>query len=239
MRRVILWLGLGVATLAMAAEVVVPAISSLPPGKTLPAMFRFISIPGIPHNTAWLERDQDVTVLRVESNNSAGSIALPYTPDPATTPLLTWRWKISRSLTSADTRTKTGDDYAARVYVFFDVPLESLSFVERTKIRIARAIAGSDVPTAALCYVWDNRRPIGDAQRSPYTQRAQMIVLQSGPALAGQWITQTRDIAADFRQAYGHEAPRVVAIALGNDTDNTHEQVSTWFGDVRFHTAAD
>ena len=219
-----------------AAEITIPAISSLKPGQSLPAPMRFIPIPNIKRNLVSLVDDQGVTVLKVESNNAAGSVGLPFSIDPQVSPLLTWRWKVSRALDRADMDEKSGDDYAARVYVFFDVPLESLSFMDRTKIRLARLVAGSDVPTAALCYVWDNKHRIGFTRASPHTNRVQKTVLQSGSEKAGQWQTETRDVAADFRKLFGQEPPRIIGIAIGNDTDDTHEQVTTWYGDVAFQT---
>ena len=127
---------------------------------------------------------------------------------------------------------KLGDDYSGRMYVFFDVPLESLSFIDRSKIRLARMLAGADVPTAALCYVWDNNHRIGYSAWSPYTDRVRKIVLQSGPANVGKWMSEARDVAADFRDAFGFEAPAVTGVAVGNDADNTDDHVTTWFGDV-------
>jgi hypothetical protein len=238
MKRLLIIFGLCVSASALAADVTVPPISSLKPGQALPALFRFIPIPKIKQNVMSLVDDQGTTVLKVESNNSAGSIALPFALDPNARPLLTWRWKVSRVLTKADMEEKSADDFAGRVYVFFDVPLESLSFMDRAKIRLARMVAGPDVPTAALCYVWDNKHRIGYAHASPYTDRVQKFVLQSGPEHVGKWMTESRDVVADFRTAFGHEPPRIIGVAIGNDTDNTDEQVTTWFGDVAFQAKA-
>ena len=60
------------------------------------------------------------------------------------------------------------------------------------------------------------------------------MLFRSGPEKVGQWIIETRDVAADFRLAFGFDPPRITGVAIGNDTDNTAEQVTTWFGDVRF-----
>ncbi len=212
----------------------VPAFSALKPGQALPPALRFVAIPRIKRNSVALVADQGITVLKVDSNNSAGSIALPFNIDPVKTPMLSWRWKVSRVIDKADMEDKAGDDFAARVYVFFDVPLESLSFTERNKIRLARLVAGPDVPTAALVYVWDNKHRIGYAHASPYTKSVQKFVLQSGPEHVGAWMSETRDVAADFRLAFGREPPRVTGVAIGNDTDQTGEQVTTWFGDFHF-----
>ena len=211
------------------------AFSSLSAGQALPAQFRIVAIPQIAVNKFSLVADDGKTVLRVDSDNSAGSVALPLTASRgggSTT--LEWRWRVSRILERADMETQAGDDFAGRVYVFFDVPIESLSFVERSKIRLARTVAGADVPTAALCYVWDNKHRVGHTAWSPFTNRVRKIVLQSGSAHLNKWVLESRDVAADFREAFGFEAPAVTGVAVGNDTDNTNDNVTTWFGDVRF-----
>ena len=219
-----------------------PLFSSLMPGQALPREFRVITLPKIAVNKFSLVADEGKTVLRVDSDDSAGSLGIPLTTQGDSgrsgknggSVTLEWRWKVSRLLDKADMEFKRGDDFPARVYVFFDVPLQSLSFVERSKIRIARMVAGDDVPTAALCYVWDNKHPVGYSAWSPYTNRARKIVLQSGPAQVGRWMTESRDVAADFRQAFGFDAPAVTSVAVGNDSDNTEDRVTTWFGDVSF-----
>jgi hypothetical protein len=208
--------------------------STLVPGQSLPKPFRVIPIPKVKLNEFALVDDERTTVLRVDSDNSAGSIGIALTTralkDESAT--LRWRWKVDRVLEKADMDQKTGDDYAGRVYVFFDVPLASLSFIDRSKIRIARMAAGADVPTAALCYVWDNKHRVGHAAWSPYTNRVRKIVLQSGGANVGKWMAESRDVNADFREAFGFDAPAVTGVAIGNDTDNTDERVTTWYGDV-------
>ena len=216
-----------------AADVPATAFSALVPEQTLPAQFRVLTVPKVASNRFSLVADEGKSVLQVDSEKSAGSLGLPLTTtSKSASTRVDWRWKVSRLLDKADMATRTGDDFAARVYVFFDVPLQSLSFADRTRLRLARMIAGDDVPTAALCYVWDNGHRVGHSQWSPYTNRVRMIVLQSGAANVGKWITESRDVAADFREAFGVDAPAVTGVAIGNDSDNTGERVTTWFGDV-------
>ncbi len=232
-----------VLALAMASAVSADSIisstatnfSALKAGTTLPSTFKPLTVANISPNQFSLVDDSGNTVLRVESNQSASTIVLPLQIDPTQTPLLSWRWKVSRTITKADINTKAGDDFAARVYVIFDVPLDSLSFSDRTKIRLTRFVSGAEVPTAAICYVWDNKSAIGANRWSPYTDRVRIIVLQSGDGKTNQWQQQTRDVSADFRAAFGSEPPRVTAVAIGSDTDQTKEHATTWFGDVIFN----
>ena len=214
-----------------------PLFSALTPGQTLPPEFRVITLPKLTPNQFSLVADEGKTVLRVESANSAGSVGIPFTArsrNRVGEATLTWRWKVDRVLEKADMTQKLGDDFAARVYVFFDVPMASLPFFDRVMIRLARLMSGADVPTAALCYVWDNRQPAGHTAWSAYTGRVRMIVMQSGTTHVGQWKSESRDVASDFRDAFGIEAPAVTGVALGNDTDNTHDHVTAWFGDLAF-----
>lgn len=53
-----------------------------------------------------------------------------------------------------------------------------------------------------------------------------MIVVESGADKAGLWVTVTRDLAADFRAAFGEEAPPVIGVVIATDTDNTGERVT-------------
>ncbi|MFZ4479780.1 MAG: DUF3047 domain-containing protein [Rhodoferax sp.] len=240
MKTRLLLLALLVPVMAAWSADIAPPFSSLVPGQTLPKEFRIVALPKIAPNSFSLVADGGTSVLRVDSSNSAGSLNLALTARPATggargAPLiLDWRWKVSRVLEKADMADKMSDDHAARLYVFFDMPIETLSFVERNKIKIARALSGLDVPTAALCYVWDNKHRVGYKTWSPYTNRMRKIVLQSGPQFVGQWMSEARDVAADFREAFGVDAPAVIGIAIGNDSDNTDERVTTWFGDISF-----
>lgn len=234
-RMAALMMGFAYSLAPAAADSSLPPFSSLQAGQPLPPALRFITIPKVKQNRVSLVVEDGSTVLKVESNNSAGSVGVPITATRENgNTTLTWRWKVDRALGKANMATKKGDDFAARVYVFFDVPLESLSFMERSKIRMARAVAGADVPTAAICYVWDNTHGIGHSQWSPYTSRVRMIVLQSGKENTNKWINESRDVAADFKAAFGTDAPAVTGVALGNDTDNTADMVTTLFGDIQF-----
>ena len=229
------------AALAVLAMLLVQSVhgqdlfSKLSPGQAMPKGFRMVAYPNIKPNQFALVLDEGKTVLKVDSANSAGSMAIPVALlGNQTSTTLQWRWKTDRILEKADMDEKLQDDHSARLYVFFDVPLESLPFADRTKIKLARSISGVDVPTAALCYVWDNKHRVGYTAWSPFTRQLRKVVLQSGPAAIGQWRLEARDVVADFKEAFGFEAPSITGISVGNDTDNTDDRVTSWFGDISF-----
>ncbi len=201
----------------------------LPPGWQA-----FSPAPKVKSTHFALERDADRMVVRADADQSMSSLIRVLHVDLAKTPLLQWQWRVSRVVTSADMNTKAGDDYAARLYVLFDYNHSKLPWATRVKIKLAKIFYGADVPAAALNYVWDNRHPVGTLQPNAYTDRVRMLVVESGTAHVNEWRTETRDVAADFRAAFGEAAPAVVSVAIATDTDNTGEAVTAWYGDIRF-----
>jgi hypothetical protein len=175
-----------------------------------------------------------VHAVEAQAVNSMALLARPLQVDLAKTPVLCWRWRIDAPLKSADMMQKSGDDYAARVYLSFDVPADTLSYATRMGLSMARALRGSQVPDAAVSYIWDNRHAVGTWQPNAYTDRARMLVLRSGGAEAGRWVDERRDVAADFQRAFGHAPARLTGLAIASDTDNTGEEARAGFADFRF-----
>jgi hypothetical protein len=212
----------------------IPAFSSMKPGGTMPGWEVLKSPRRVPETRYSLVEDAGVVVVKAESEQSMSALVHKVRVDVRRFPLLRWRWKIAAPVKSADMTSWDGDDYAARLYVMFDYPVEKLSFGMRMKLKLAEAMYGPGIPTAALNYIWDNRNPVGTIQANTHSDRSRMIVLRSGATQAGQWVTETRDLAADFRAAFGEEAPEVVAVVIATDTDNTGESATAWYGDIRF-----
>lgn len=227
---------LALALPAFAFAQAIAPFSAGVPGPALPAGWEPLTVPNLKPNLFDLVEDGGRVVLRARSAQSASSLAFRLDADPAKSPILAWRWKIDRVVAGADLSQAQGDDFAARVYVSFDVPLETLSLLDRAKFQVARLLYGATLPTAALCYVWDNRNPPGMTAWNAYSRRLRMVVVRSGAERAGQWVAESRDLEADFRAAFGAEwrgpVPRVTGVALGADTDQTGEAVTAWFGDL-------
>ena len=233
--------GLALIALISCAFAIEPAaitpFSSAAPGTTLPPGWSLLTLPRKKAPDFTLVREEGVTVLHVHSQAAVGSAAFRLEADPRAQGRLTWRWKIDHPLAAAHFGTKQGDDFAARVYVSFDLPAETLSFTDRAKMKIAKLVYGADLPAAAICYVWDNHQPVGTSAWNPYTDRLRMVVLESGNARAGEWVTESRDVEADFRAAFGSSwkgpTPAINGVAVSSDTDQTLESVNAWFGDLR------
>ena len=213
----------------------VPLLSSAPLGDNIAPGWAHQRLPKVKRaNDYDIEADNNRRVLHVRSASSASSWVTRLDVDPARTPWLQWQWKVSRSLAGSDLRVKQGDDYAARLYVFFDLPLDRLSLKDRFSIRAARVLSGAEIPAAALCYVWGHAQPAGTTGWNPYTDRVRMVVLDSKDGDAGSWRPHARDVGRDWAEAFEGPVPHISGVGIGADTDNTSDKVDTWFSDLRF-----
>lgn len=155
--------------------------------------------------------------LMAKSVNSASGLINRTEIDPKTHPLIAWSWKIDHTVKKGDERIKNGHDFAARLYVVFP-----RGFFGRTR---------------AIEYVWGNVMHKGEILRSPYSGNVVMIAVDAGEELAGQWTSHIRNYADDYRAVFGEEAPKVGAIAIMTDSDNTHESAVGYYGDISLLTA--
>ena len=103
---------------------------------------------------------------------------------------------------------------------------------EKIKYEAAKLFYGHYPPTATLTYIWANQEPVGTIVPNPYTDKAQMIVTQSGTEKLHQWVSQERNILDDYQKAFGEPPPKISGVAIMTDTDNTQESVIAYFGDI-------
>jgi hypothetical protein len=186
------------------------------------------------HTQYTMLEDGGVKVLAATANASMSGITHKVDIDPARTPIIEFRFRVDELPKGADIKTKAGDDFAARIYVMFDLDINTLSFADRTKIRIGRRLYGDVLPAAALNYVWDAKYPVGEIIPNAYTDRVRAIVVESGAGKLGQWVSVRRNVAEDFKSAFGEPAPRIIGIAIATDADNTNSSARARYGDIRF-----
>jgi hypothetical protein len=175
-----------------------------------------------------------VNALEAHANGSMALLARPIVADLSKTPILCWRWLVDAPVARGDMTKKAGDDYAARLYVAFDVPDAAMSAGTRLKLGIARRLFGAAVPDAALNYVWDNRHAVGFRAKSPYTDRAELVVAETGIGKAGTWVVERVNVADDYRRAFGSAAAKPIQLAVASDTDNTKSRAHAAFADIHF-----
>lgn len=156
--------------------------------------------------------DDGRKAIQANSNGTASGLFKKVKLDPASFRYLRWSWKINHTIPKGYENRKTGDDYAARVYVVFPG-----RFFWQTK---------------AINYIWANHLPQGQIIPNIFSGNSMMIAVESGPALAGKWLTEERDVLADYRRLFGSDPHKIGGIAIMTDTDNTGEEATAWYGEI-------
>jgi len=152
-------------------------------------------------------------VLEAESQRAASGLVREIRVDLEKRPNLNWSWRVNNVLTGIDERTKTGDDYPARVYVIVS---GGIAFWR----------------TRTLIYVWSSLQPTGSMWKNAYTDNACVMALQSGKA-AG-WVSERRNVRADLNRCFDDDITAIDAVAIMTDTDNSQQEATAWYGDIFF-----
>jgi len=176
--------------------------------------------------------DEGAFVLQAESEDSASGLIHHIRYNPNEYPYISWRWKALKTLDKSDARTKSGDDYALRLYVNFDFDIEKLPFDEQFTARLYQKIKGENAPLASLNYIWENKLSGETLIASPYTERVQMLVLQNSQSRQGVWYSEQRNIVEDYIKAFGEPPSDVISIAIMTDSDNTQGISLAHYGDI-------
>ncbi|SJM96295.1 conserved exported hypothetical protein [Crenothrix polyspora] len=160
--------------------------------------------------------DDGTNVLKAESVNSASGLFREQRIDLQKTPILNWRWRVDNALGKINEQSRSGDDYAARIYV---VTRGGLAFW-RTK---------------AINYVWASTTPKGKPWPNAFAgDNVMMMALRSSDDKIGTWYTEKRNVLADFKQQFHEDIPYVDAVAIMTDTDNTQSKATAYYGDIYF-----
>jgi hypothetical protein len=194
---------------------------------------------GLPQQTKPFTRFNVVTldgqrVLKVEAQASYGTLVHPVLESP-NAQRLSWRWRLDQPLPAADLRRREGDDSPLKVCAMFDLPTAAVPFVERQVLRIARLRSGETLPAASICYVWDAQLPAGTVLDNAFTRRMRMIVLRGPEAALHGWVSEQRDVWADFKRLFADESmavPPLVGIAIAADADNTQGHSLGYVGSI-------
>ncbi len=205
------------------------------PGEGFPTGWKPLTFKKIEKHTAYtLVKDGETVVVKAESHASASGLVREIRIDPNEYPIVQWRWKVANILKKADVRKKEGDDYPARIYITFEYDSSKLTFFEKTKYEAVRVLYGQYPPLAAINYIWESHAPVGTVVANPFTNRAMMIVVESGAEKVNQWICEERNVLEDYKKAFGGTPPKISGVAIMTDTDNTGESATAYYGDIFF-----
>lgn len=201
--------------------------------ETLQPAWEPLTFPNIESHTRYeLVTENGQQVVKATTEGDASGLIARVRIEPSDSLVIRWRWKVSNVYEKGNARSKSGDDYPARIYVAFEFQPEKAGFFERAKRKTVELLFGEELPGNALNYIWANTLAQGTFIANAYTDKTMMVAVNAGPERTGEWITVERDIVADYRQAFGEAPPAIVGIAIMSDSDNTGERATAWYGDI-------
>jgi len=209
---------LGLAAVAWAADLVVVEdwTQQKLGARGIPAGWQGQSWGSPKYEFAVVDNDgHRVLHLRSQGEGSTISKDIKGKVDLKQTPILEWSWKAVVLPKGGDSRRKATDDQAAQLYVAWP------RFPEAVRSRI-------------IGYVWDTTAPLGLVVPSEKTGTVTYIIVRSGTADLGRWVTERRNVVEDFRRIYGEapEAPGAVSIAI--DSNDTTSSAESFMGSIFF-----
>jgi hypothetical protein len=156
-------------------------------------------------------KDGDVHAVLFRSADTSFSLQKEVKVNIKQYPVLSWKWKAVKQPTGGDFRRSKTDDQAAQLFLGF------------TKTR-------------AIVYIWDTTAPQGLMESTspvPF-MTVKVVVVRSGPAELGKWITETRNVYEDYKKFYGDEPPTVSGVRLQINSQHTGTSAESLFADVEF-----
>ncbi len=155
-------------------------------------------------------------VLHLKSQDEGSTISKEVKVDVKQYPVLRWHWKAVVLPKGGDSRHKETDDQACQIYLTFP------RFPKMVRSRI-------------ISYVWDSTAPTGTIVQSEKVGMVTYVVLRSGPAETGKWITETRNVLEDYKKIYGQDPGELAeAISLSIDSNDTHDRAECFVGEIAF-----
>jgi hypothetical protein len=156
-------------------------------------------------------KDGDLNVLQLRSADTSFSIQKEVKVNLKQYPVVSWKWKVTKLPKGGDFRKMKTDDQAAQLFLAF------------TK-------------TKSIVYIWDTTAPEGLMSEAiaPPLMTIKLVVVRSGPAELGKWVTETRNVYEDYKKFYGEEPPAVKAMRLQINSQHTGTSAESYFADVMY-----
>jgi hypothetical protein len=223
--------------LLCALALLVGCASTVPPPPSA-AGWQPLALPGKASTRySWTEKDGR-PALEAASERSASIWRKRLDPALIHVGEVSFSWWAQALIPNASVADIDREDAVARVIFGFGGDIDTLPLRTRMKFELAQALTGEAPPYATLMYVWDSKLPVGTVVVNPRSDRIRKIVVDSGPGQLHRWRDHKRDLAADFRLAFGEAPGPLVSMAVMTDSDNSRASARTWYGLVELTSPA-
>jgi hypothetical protein len=172
---------------------------------------------GLPQHDMTIEENEGHRVLHLKSKIESSAVRrdIRGRVNLKETPILEWSWKAITLPKNGDCRKKATDDQAAQLYVVWP------RFPEAVRSQI-------------IGYIWDSTAPAGSIVKSEKTSTVTYVVMRSGAADLGKWITERRNVLEDYKKIYGAQPDSPGYISIAIDSDDTVSSAESVFGWILF-----
>ena len=148
------------------------------------------------------DKQLNQSIIRAESDNTASGLFYEERINLDKTSYLSWSWKVEKFPALDNEKTKSGDDYAARIYIVIKDGWTPLG-------------------TKAVNYVWSQQSPLEASWPNPFAgDKAMMLAVQQGSSDSG-WVMEKRNLKEDLKRLFGKDFQYIDGIAIMTDTDNS------------------
>ncbi|MFQ5847435.1 MAG: DUF3047 domain-containing protein [Candidatus Methylomirabilales bacterium] len=156
--------------------------------------------------------------LKLRSNAASYSLNTEVDIDLTKTPYLEWQWKVTALPRGGDFRQRATNDQAAQLLVVF-----SWGVFQKQ----------------VIAYIWDTTAPKGTTRKDPSSAlvpflTVHTVVVESGDAQRGNWMTERRNVVEDYTQLFGDVPARVVGIRIQINSQHTQSQAEAHWRSISF-----
>ena len=144
---------------------------------------------------------QNVLVVDAKSSTATIIYDLSEKVDLAKTPIMRWTWRAKSLPKGADGRKKSKDDQALAIYIG----------------------SGGMFSQKSVAYRWETETPKGFASTTSYgggLVSVKWFCINNKTDKLNKWFTNERNVADDFKQAYGY-IPKKLAITIAGNSQYT------------------
>ena len=156
------------------------------------------------------DKQLNQSIIRAESDNTASGLFYEERINLDKTPYLSWSWRVEKFPALDNEKTKSGDDYAARIYIVIKDGWTPLG-------------------TKAVNYVWSQQSPLEASWPNPFAgDKAMMLAVQQGSSDSG-WVMEKRNLKEDLKRLFGKDFQYIDGIAIMTDTDNSGSSAISYY----------
>src|SRR3972149_47634 len=165
-----------------------------------------------------LVQDGAGRALKLRTRASSFSLQRKVAIDLKRTPFVVWQWKVTELPQRGDFRQRATDDQAAQLYVVFSWEV---------------------FRKEAIAYIWDSTAPEVPTPRIPSPAlypflNLHVVVVRSGEAERGKWITETRNVAEDYRKLFAANPDKVQGVMIQINSQHTASRGESYWRSIRF-----